>query len=965
MKEAITMIKLLDKFGKHELFLFVSAISLVFISIIFLAVLRETEENKVFAGEIAIIISLFIILVAIYVIWKSNDKVKEIKYSARENQSYLMAITDSAQDCIVIMDQTGNISYWNPAAQKILGYDANEAIGQNLHQLISSPKSFNLHHKSFEKFQKTGRGGHISGQGKTIELTAIRKDKSKIYIQLSLSNIPMRSGWHSIGIIRDITQQKLDREELKKAKEVAIEATNTKSEFLANMSHEIRTPMNAIIGFSGLLLKTELNSTQRDYAKKIDLSANSLLGIINDILDFSKIEAGKMEMESIDFQLDEVVNNVISMVSTKAKEKNLEIFNVIERDVPYQLIGDPMRLGQVLLNLTTNAIKFTDEGHIIIRVEKEDDKDDKCCIKFSVTDTGIGMSKEQLDKLFSAFSQADTSITRRYGGTGLGLTICKSLIAMMDGDVSVESTYGKGSKFTFTALFKFPKNQKLKKVFDVEKLKGLKVLIVDDNEMAREIIKEQVVSFGMEATAVCSGQEAIMELEKAANAIPYALIIMDWKMPEMDGIETAKTIFKDKKITHTPVTIMVSAFGREEIMKKAEKIGIDAFLIKPVNQSLLFNTIMQSFGVESDESAIKIYEDNKDDFDESLRNLKVLLVEDNKLNQEVAAEILSSYGVITKIAGNGQEALDMMGQDTFSIILMDLQMPVMDGYKATREIRKSSKWKDIPVIAMTAHALVGVKEECLAAGMTDYVTKPIVPKTLFNVLKKWSRKFEETASVEGFKIANSTEDFTESTVKPDIDAEQGVKRINGNRKLYWKLLNEFYDEYSDFASEIRGEISFENKEEVTRKAHSIKGVAGNIALNSMHETAKDLEESFIYNQTDKIPNLLEKLTNEFEKLKKYIEENRHKFKEEEEIASLGQEKLHDYCESDFKIKLDELSELINSNDIDAAEIAKSIQNVKVDSIVLNELRILNKLLDDYDFDSAKISLEKIKSDLKI
>lgn len=769
----------------------------------------------------------------------------------------------------------------------------------------------------------------------------------------------MRSGWHSIGIIRDITQQKKDQKELERAKEIAVEATKTKSEFLANMSHEIRTPMNAIIGFSGLLLKTDLTTTQNDYAKKIDLSANSLLNIINDILDFSKIEAGKMEMESVGFYPDEVINNVISMVSAKAQEKNIEIFNVFDKDMPHELIGDPVRLSQVVLNLVTNAIKFTEQGHIVIRAKKLEETQSKCKIEFSVSDTGIGMSEEQKSKLFSAFSQADTSITRKYGGTGLGLTICKRIVDMMGGNIEVESVLGKGSTFAFTANFSLKENEKRRKIYDIDKIKGLKVLIVDDNEMARRIIKEQVTSFGMEAKAVESGLKAVSELEKSDKNKQYDLVIMDWRMPGLDGIETAKEIFKNKGITHNPVTIMVSAFGREGIIKKAQKVGIDAFLIKPLNQSLLFDTIVQSFSLEKKDSSTMQYDTEKIvEYDDSLEGAKVLLVEDNELNKEVATEIMKKFKVVTKVASNGKEAIEMIEKYDFNIVLMDLQMPIIDGYEASRIIRKKDKYKDIPIIAMTAHALVGVKEDCLAAGMSDYVTKPIEPMTLFQILKKWVLENESQKSGFEQNILNEAEE-------KDMDLEDGIRRLGGNKRLYWKLLNDFYKQYSSFPKEIEDRWGDENKEDLVRKAHSIKGVSGNISLKAIYKNAQELEQALSDEKIENIKMLSTSLTKEFEKLKNFISDNKEKFREvdESQADSKDENKQNEKDKTEILREIKALEDLISSSELEAVDVAKSLQRLNLSKNGKTILNSVIKSLDEYDFDRAGESLEELKKEI--
>ena len=579
-------------------------------------------------------------------------KRRQTENALRDRELQLRSITDSAYDAILMMDPAGDITYWNPAAERIFGYASEEAIGKNLHGLIVPAYYHKEFTDAFKQFAKDGTGNAI---GKTLDMRGIRKDKTLVSVQLSLSAVKMSNGWHSVGILRDSTQQKKNEEELIKAKTTAEEATNAKSEFLANMSHEIRTPMNAVIGFSELLKKTEMTAKQRDYINRIDTSAKSLLGIINDILDFSKMEAGKLELENVSFHLDDVVNNIISMNSAKASEKDIELINNIERDVPLLLKGDPLRVGQILLNLVNNAVKFTDEGHVLVETSLVKQEGQTCRIQFSVSDTGIGLTKEQKDKLFSAFSQADSSVTRRFGGTGLGLTISKRLVEMMKGNIFVESEFGVGSTFTFVIDFTKQEEDSKKKIINKKSLQNLNVLIVDDNAVSREVLKEQIYAFGIHAMAVASGSEAIREVKKQSVIKPYDLVIMDWRMPEMDGIEAANTILKDKSIKNMPMAIMVSAFGREEVAKKAEKIGINTFLMKPINQSLLFETIVNLF--EMDKNDITIQSAQKDDAsyaNNRIDGISILLVEDNTINQEVATEILSSAGARVEIANNGQ-----------------------------------------------------------------------------------------------------------------------------------------------------------------------------------------------------------------------------------------------------------------------------------------------------------------------
>ena len=883
---------------------------------------------------------------------------KQAEEALLESEKRMRAITDSAHDGIIMIGRDGLVTYWNPAAERILGYASVEAMGKNLVGLIA-PSQF---HESFSEAFRMFRPSNDQAAGKSFDLKARRKDGAEISVQLSLSSVQLSSGCYTVGILRDVTRQKENEQELIKAKEIAEEATGAKSEFLANMSHEIRTPMNAIIGFSGLLKKSELSPKQLDYINKIDHSANSLLGIINDILDFSKIEAGKLELETVDFRLDDVINNIVSMVSEKAAEKNIELLNRIANDVPCALIGDPLRVGQVLINLVNNAVKFTDKGYILIKTELENRKDSRCRIKFSVKDTGIGMTQEQKSKLFTAFSQADSSVTRRFGGTGLGLTISKQLVEMMNGEVYVESEFGDGSTFTFIADFGIQEVSKEKQIVEVEGLKSKKALIVDDNEMSREILKDQICCFGINTTAVDSGRAAILEIREKSASEPYDLVFLDWRMPDMDGIDTAKMIFKDKSIKHMPTIIMLSAFGREEVFKKAEKIGINVFLMKPVSQSLLFDTVMNVCHVDMKGTARSVQREDQESADFRIDGIRVLLVEDNVINQEVATEILKGAGANVEIANNGREAVDAVLKNDYDVVFMDLQMPVMGGYEATELIRKDEKYKDLPIIAMTAHAMQGVQAECIAAGMNDYVSKPIDPKHLFSVVRKWTKPAIVENQKQDYKTAPKVKENQEMIELPKsipgIDIEAGLERLNGNRKLYRKLLMDFFAKYASFTEDIIKEIGQGGRENAVRLAHTLKGVSGNISAYDVQKIAAELEAEISNNNSDKYDGLLQKLDHALQSISI--------LKDELAAAMPAQDPVSEKPIDPLEVAplLHELAHLIWENNVDA-EIAFNELRKFISGRFSDEMKALSESIDNYDFDAAKIPLEKIARELNV
>ncbi len=896
---------------------------------------------------------------------EANDHLEE---KVADRTSRLRSVIDTAPDGIITIDGKGTIKTFSPAAERIFGFKAGEVLGHNIKCLMPEPTHSN-HDQFLVNYHETGIAKIV---GKTREVTGKRKDGTEFPLDLAVGESVIAGEKVFTGIVRDITRRKEKDRELIKAKEVAEAATKSKSDFLANMSHEIRTPMNAIIGMSHLALQTELTRKQSDYINKTFNAANSLLGIINDILDFSKIEAGKLDIEAVPFFLDDVMENFGNVITIKTNEKDLEFLIFNGPNVPNGLVGDPLRLGQILINLANNAVKFTELGEVIIKSELVEATDNDVLLRFQVHDTGIGMTDEQIGYLFKAFSQADSSTTRRFGGTGLGLSICKSLVEMMGGEIGVDSTPGVGSTFYFTARFGLQATQPWKRSVVPEELADLKVLVVDDSDEAREILSNYMASFALVSQSVDSGASALEVLEKASlNDEPFDLVLMDYKMPDMDGVATSLHIQKNNQIGPKPKIIMVTSYAREEIRKRAEKASLAGFLSKPVSASTLFDAIFTGvFG--SNEIALvseSVANELGEEFYRKIKGARILLVEDNEVNQQVAIELLEHGQLVVEVANNGQEALDKLSMNTYDAVLMDIQMPVMDGYTAAKEIRETMKLVELPIIAMTANAMSGDKEKCLDAGMNDHVAKPIDPKDMFSALSRWI-KYEEREVPKALeeRLKASKESTQSLPYLPGFEVESAVARVGGSVKAYLNTLAKVKDSEQNFDKRIREHLTNLAFEDAVRDAHTLKGVAGNVGAKDLQTLASELEIALDEPTSDKIESLVQATSNLLDKklsaINQVLMEQHQSTVNDESVLSESE------CENPsgfFDKALEALTQL--EGEIDAfdataedtshqllALLNKALLNNALvnDSEVADLAKGLNSALQNYDFETAAL-----------
>ncbi|EJN26937.1 PAS domain S-box [Pseudomonas sp. GM79] len=836
------------------------------------------------------------------------------------------------------VDLISGKNYWTPQLETLFGLEPGEFGGTLEHwKALVHPDDMARASSTFE------RAIQSDDDRTEFDFRIVRQNDGRVRTFKSLtrfSRTPDGKPLRATGINIDVTA-------LAEARAAAEDATQAKSEFLANMSHEIRTPMNAIIGMSHLALRTDLDSRQRNYIEKVHRSAENLLGIINDILDFSKIEAGRMSLEQTPFRLEDVLDSFAAMIGLKTEDKGLELLFQTPPDLPTALLGDPLRLGQVLINLGNNAAKFTERGEIVVGMEEVGVQDDRVQLHFWVRDTGIGMTVDQCSRMFQSFSQADSSTTRKYGGTGLGLSISKKLVELMDGHIWVESEPGVGSTFHFQVRLGVQQGVQPRRMFKADELLGMRVLVVDDNASAREILSGMARSFGLEVDVAHNGSLALRMLADAEHkALPYDLVLMDWRMPGMDGVETVSRMHS-ASLMHTPSVIMVTAFGREEAREEAERQGIQlpVVLTKPVTPSSLLEAIgvVLGKGPQGDTRAGERSQQNASTL-ASLNGARLLLVEDNELNQELACELLESVGIRLKLARHGQEALDILAEDgNFDGVLMDCQMPVMDGYTATQRIRQQPRFNALPVIAMTANAMDGDREQALSSGMNDHISKPLDVDDMFATLAKWIRPHTAAQAAPSSPNAGLPDGLPDRLA--NIDMVAGLATCMGRRELYLRLLCKFRDSQTGFAEHFQAALADPDAGAARRVAHSLRGTAGNIGAKTVAQAAAVLEQAC---QNGESTTVMQELATEVESCLLPT------LAALADLTANAPASMSDGLQNGPKLseQLNRLKGLLAESDTAAMEALTELRNLSLDRALAKRLVLVAEQVELFDFDRA-------------
>ncbi len=801
---------------------------------------------------------------------------RRINDALHESENRFRMVEEATGEMLWTMDEEGRFSYVSERSIELTGYGPDELVGKDARFLypdfrepektfLSATEAIVRNDEQIARckngaerwinssckyvFDGDGRPSRIYGNSvDTTEMREMNAELKRAKEELEKTNAELE---RTARVARELAEQ-------------ASKANNAKSEFLANMSHEIRTPMNAIIGMSHLVLETDLTPYQRNHVERVDYAARALLRIINDILDFSKIEAGKLEIESAMFYLEEVLRGVTDLVENRAVEKGLELVIDMGRGVPKILKGDALRLNQILTNLATNAIKFTHKGTVKLSIFVKEEADDDIVLHFSMADTGIGMEQNQVAKLFTPFTQADTSTTRRYGGTGLGLALCKNLVELMGGRIWCESDPGKGSVFHFTAHFeKVALPERNGRWAD--NIKDTRVLIVDDNITTLQALRNLVHTLGCDyVETATSGSEALRIIQDSLQTGLFDIVLLDWKMPGMDGLKTAHMIHELLKAQTPPVMIMVTGASNLDLRESQQKDEIAAILHKPLTASVLYDAILESFDQKASVHLAPRNPEAVYDLLEKHAGSRILLVEDNELNQMIALELLEKAGLAVEVANNGKEAIEMIGnpQNRYDLVLMDIQMPEMDGITAVRHLRGDERFRDLPIVAMTAHAMLQDREKSLEAGMNDHISKPIEPRELFACIAKWLSGGVEQTADDALRRAPRQSNQPSTSKIPlglrHVNTSLGLERVGGNETLYLKIMKRLKRELPVYVEDLRAAMEKGDAAAAEALAHTLVGLLGNLGAEEARERARDIEHAFRFHEseTDTLVDLL-------------------------------------------------------------------------------------------------------------
>ena len=885
----------------------------------------------------------------------------------KEVDARSQAVFAHAPVAFIFYSADRGITRCNPRAVELFGGDSEQAL---LGLMPSKPPLSPAGHMQKPESLGALQRASETGQAETLEWRHTRLDGEPFDAEVVLIPFEHDGRKQFCGIVQDITARKQTEAAMRQAQLASEAATLAKSRFLANMSHEIRTPMNAIMGMTHLALMDELPSKARNYVDKAHRAASNLLQILNDVLDVSKIESGKLELEYTDFQLENVISSMADMLGMRAEEKNLELLFTAPPDIPTSLVGDPIRLGQILINLGTNAIKFTNKGEVLIGCEVQRLDPADVVLHFWVRDSGIGMTPEQMERLFQPFTQIDSSSTRQYGGTGLGLTISRQLVEMMHGRIWVNSQPGKGSTFHFTARFGLQSQPSSQRALTAKELQGKRLLLVDDNATAREVLGDMARRLGLDVDTAESGEIALVHLRKAlAEGKPHQILLTDWKMPGMDGIAFARHALSIPP-EHRPFVLLVTAFAREEALKAAEGLGLSGVINKPVTPSTLLDSLARALGQPSSEPIVPAHTSRVlKQAQRQLAGARVLLVEDQPMNQELASDLLQRAGLIVVTASNGAECLDKLDQDgPFDGVLMDCQMPVMDGYTATERIRARPEWHTMPVIAMTASAMAADRERVLSCGMNDHITKPLDLGQMFTIMARWITPAQNVvplptavntnASSSSSSGADTTPARAEATPLATLDTADGLSRCMGNMDLYLRLLKGFAKTQHDFAQQF---AAAPNEEAALMATHTLKGLAGNIGATRLLQDVTQLEALMQTKIADETPEqhraqVHVQLAKTLDALQAVLADIDRLNKPRAETVEQQQATLSNDAMKPIWMRL---GHLIEDNDAQSRELLQEMLHSHAMLRQHPQITELQRALDHYDFDSAAQALRRI------